>query len=300
MSLSRLVSACLVDQCVPLYLSLTTSNFEIPIPTWQQEYPSHFIRVPYPFSNYEMDAESRVRGSSIESHHSTAAVDHGDLPLWNDTFAFMDIDAPADAHSDLYGWPGEAKTLPFSVDLNNGPAVEAETGVDLRALNLCWTCNFIICQCNSSSCLEASTLPSTIDDILHAPERPNWPEESYCVDGNALNPLFFHDREVPIVNAAVLSTQYPHYEQTGPVEPQSSVHPPDVESNSPPRPKATRKRAKIKDAALAELDKQFGIDAYPKAAEMSLLVKATNFTAKEIRTWFSNARSRRKQDRCMV
>jgi hypothetical protein len=68
-----------------------------------------------------------------------------------------------------------------------------------------------------------------------------------------------------------------------------------VVPESQPPPKAARKRARIKDATFAILDQQFGIDAYPKVGELSSLVKATNLTLKEIKTWFTNARSRRQK-----
>jgi hypothetical protein len=135
----------------------------------------------------------------------------------------------------------------------------------------CWSCSQFICDCDRNDRFAQtpmiqplSVFPTAADD----PPGLQWSDPS----------------AVSISEALCATTDFVPDALKAPHESNRLDLPSIGASSIQHVPKTVRKRARLKDATRATLEKQFSFDVYPKDGEVSSLVKATNLTAKEIKT----------------
>jgi hypothetical protein len=242
----------------------------------------------------DMDTETFAMGSIFDHLHPD--VNHQNT-LAHNINACFDFDALA-AVTPQPQEDFSANLFDLSaIDINSDMQVENTAWTaDLYTASPCWTCTQVLCECNLSGSFEFTTPLAVIGTcpssepyltVVEASQSTSKPEISAS----------FGDWAFPSIDLPASSVDNPQFEQVS--RALERIDPPLVGVPKPqPIVQAARKRgARIKSATLAILDRQFGIDVYPKVEDVSSLVKATKLTAKEIKTWFSNARARRKQSK---
>jgi hypothetical protein len=247
----------------------------------------------------DVDTDTFAMGSMFE--HPYPVYDQDNPPPADDiNEPLFDLDVLANLTSEpqqeLLDGPYDLSASHPAVQFDSDMTLENTTQVaNLCPPGPCWVCFQVFCVCDLNVFNNAFNL--TALDVSYPPPEPYLPVfESNQAAAQPPDPVSFSDLAFPPLDPPVSAVDLELDRCGQESHTPERRDPPSTEAPEPQSvPKAARKRARIKDATLAILDRQFGIDAYPKAGELSSLRKATNLTPKEIKTWFTNARSRRKK-----